>query len=109
MRVDGGLARSIFNEGVKNRLHLTSPLYVGGLPQSLAEKVQKKWHLRNTTSFIGCVNGLWLNNKRVDFENAMKKERISPGCGEIVTQIPTSFVSQIQRTDEAIKTNVRND
>lgn len=80
LRVDGGLARSIFNEGLKNKLRLTSSLYVGGLPSSMADKVQKKWHLRNVTSFVGCMSGLWLNNKRVDFENAITREKVVPGC-----------------------------
>lgn len=78
---------------------------MGGLPQNLAEKVQKKWHLRNTTSFAGCINGLWLNNKRVDFENAIKKERVSPGC-EAAASMPISYTSQIQRTDEAVKVSL---
>lgn len=80
LRVDGGLSRSIVNEGMQNQLKLSSPLYIGGFPEDVALRAQKQWHIRNTTSFNGCLREVWLNNKRVDFFNAIKEEKMKHGC-----------------------------
>ncbi|XP_063707952.1 protein slit [Culicoides brevitarsis] len=80
LRVDGGLSRSIVNEGAQNQLKLSSPLYIGGFPEDVALRAQKQWHIRNTTSFNGCLREVWLNNKRVDFFNALKEEKMKHGC-----------------------------
>lgn len=53
MRVDGGKARSIINDGEKDSLKLMTPLYIGGLPSSVAATALNLWHLRNSTSFHG--------------------------------------------------------
>ena len=53
LRVDGGLARSIVNEGPNEFLNVHTPLYLAGVPQETGTKAWKQWHLRNTTSFIG--------------------------------------------------------
>lgn len=53
MRVNGGKARSIINDGEKDTLKLTTPLYIGGLPFTVAPTALNLWHLRNSTSFHG--------------------------------------------------------
>lgn len=53
LRVDGGPARSIVNEGPKEYLRLSKPLYLGGLPDDAGKEAFNKWHLRNLTSFRG--------------------------------------------------------
>ena len=53
MRVDGGRARSIINDGDKDSLKLTTPLFIGGLPPTTAASALNLWHLRNSTSFHG--------------------------------------------------------
>lgn len=53
MRVDGGRARSIINDGEKDMLKLTTPLFIGGLPSNVASTALNLWHLRNSTSFHG--------------------------------------------------------
>ena len=53
LRVDGGLARSIVNEGPNEFLNVRSPLHIAGVPEETGTKAWKQWHLRNTTSFIG--------------------------------------------------------
>lgn len=55
LRVDGGLARSIVNEGPNEFLNARSPFYIAGVPDETGSKAWKQWHLRNTTSFIGNV------------------------------------------------------
>lgn len=81
LRVDGGIARSIVNEGENDYLSIRSPLYIGGVPLKLGEQVLKKWHLRNATSFIGCVKEVHVNNKLVDFlQAALTRHKVSPGC-----------------------------
>ena len=53
LKVDQGRARSIVNEGNKEYLRLTSPLYVGGMPAEPGQEATSKFHLRNNTSFDG--------------------------------------------------------
>lgn len=53
LRVDGGLARSIINEGDRDFLKLTTPLFIGGIPAEAGENAFTQWHLRNLTSFKG--------------------------------------------------------
>ena len=57
LRVDMGNARSMINEGEHEYLRLSTPLFIGGLPNDAAEKAARQWQLRNTTSFRGCVKG----------------------------------------------------
>lgn len=106
LRVDQGNARSMINEGEHEYLRLSTPLFIGGLPNEAAEKAARQWQLRNTTSFRGCVKGnflicqvesfhhrhtydcidlcqteLWINGKLTDYaQAATKQNRIIPGC-----------------------------
>lgn len=80
LRVDGGLSRSIVNEGIKSQLKLLTPLYLGGFPEDVALHARKQWHIRNATSFNGCFKEVWLNNKPVDFFNAIREEKMKHGC-----------------------------
>ncbi|XP_073964399.1 protein slit-like [Choristoneura fumiferana] len=82
LRVDDGPARSIINEGNKEYLRLERPMFIGGVPEDVARDAFSKWHLRNITSFKGCVKEAWINHKRVDFVNAARVSRATAGCGE---------------------------
>jgi len=53
LRVDRGLARSIINEGARDFLHLTTSLFIGGVPPEAGHGAFTQWHLRNLTSFNG--------------------------------------------------------
>uniref|UniRef100_A0A182MDH5 Protein slit n=1 Tax=Anopheles culicifacies TaxID=139723 RepID=A0A182MDH5_9DIPT len=85
LRVDRGLARSIINEGAKEYLKLSSPMYLGGLPAEPGQQAYKQWHLRNLTSFKGCMKEVWINHKQVDFLNAARQQKITPGCALLDT------------------------
>lgn len=80
LRVDRGQARSIINEGTKEYLKLVSPMFLGGLPAEPAQQAYKQWHLRNLTSFKGCMKEVWINHKQVDFVNAARQQKVTPGC-----------------------------
>lgn len=58
LRVDRGLARSIINDGPKDYLKLTTPMYLGGIPPEPGEHAFTDWHLRNLTSFSGKFNNI---------------------------------------------------
>lgn len=105
LRVDRGLARSIINEGSKDFLRLTTPMYLGGIPAEPGKDAFTQWHLRNLTSFhgkfkttfhnikellliylhIGCMKEVWINHKPVDFGNAQTQQKVQPGCGIVDT------------------------
>lgn len=80
LRVDRGLARSIINEGARDFLHLTTSLFIGGVPPEAGHGAFTQWHLRNLTSFNGCLKELWVNHKPVDFMNAVRQQKVTPGC-----------------------------
>ncbi|GFG30556.1 hypothetical protein Cfor_10839, partial [Coptotermes formosanus] len=80
LRVDRGLARSIINEGARDFLHLTTPLFIGGIPPEAGHGAFTQWHLRNITSFNGCLKEVWVNHKPVDFMNAVRQQKVTPGC-----------------------------
>ncbi|XP_032672289.1 protein slit isoform X1 [Odontomachus brunneus] len=80
MRVDRGLARSIINDGPKEYLKLVTPMFVGGVTPEVAKVAFTEFHLRNITSFQGCISEMWINHKLVDFSNAAKMHRVTPGC-----------------------------
>ena len=56
MRIDKGFARTIVNEGEREFLEVDTPLFLGGLPESVKLSATRQWHVRNGTSFQGCVN-----------------------------------------------------
>ncbi|OQR71391.1 protein slit-like [Tropilaelaps mercedesae] len=82
MRVDRGNARSIINAGVNEYLDLDArnPLYIGGLPAGRAEAAVRLWHLKNVTSFVGCMQSVFVNEESQDVMSARNKQRVSPGC-----------------------------
>ncbi|XP_062136572.1 protein slit isoform X1 [Drosophila sulfurigaster albostrigata] len=80
LRVDRGLARSIINDGSNDYLKLTTPMFLGGLPVEPAQQAYKNWQIRNLTSFKGCMKEVWINHKLVDFGNAQRQQKITPGC-----------------------------
>ena len=55
LRVDGGLARSIVNEGDNEYMDRAARqhLFVSGVPADVGRKSLNSWHLRNATSFSG--------------------------------------------------------
>ena len=53
LKVDGGMARSIVNEGDNDFLKVHKSMYLAGVSESTGEKALKLWHLRNATSFNG--------------------------------------------------------
>ncbi|XP_059055035.1 protein slit [Achroia grisella] len=96
LRVDDGPARSIINEGSKEYLRVERPMYLGGVPEDIAKDAFSKWHLRNITSFKGCLKEAWINHKRVDYVNAARTQRTTAGCGEDEPALPPARVVTLQ-------------
>lgn len=90
LRVDNGLARSIVNEGKNEFLkNGRNPLYIAGVPENVGQRAIKQWHLRNVTSFHGCVQKLVVNEKLVDFlQAATVRQKVSPGCSRYQDEQP---------------------
>jgi slit protein 2 len=53
LKVDNGLARTIVNNGDKEYLEVSNPLYIGGVPPEIGKKATGSFHLRNATSLNG--------------------------------------------------------
>ncbi|CAG0888765.1 unnamed protein product [Cyprideis torosa] len=82
LRVDGGVPRTIINDGEREYLDIMTPLYVGGVPVEIGARAKGQWHLRNITSLSGCIQALHLNQKLVNFEDAWKRHKVVAGCGQ---------------------------
>ena len=81
MNIDGGVSRSVLNDGQRERLRVKRPLYVGGLPREVGEAALGAWHLRNATSLRGCLLSLYINTKQLDFlQTGERTGGILPGC-----------------------------
>lgn len=81
LKVDQGQSRSIVNEGANSEVQFRTPLYVAGCPDNVGEEALKHWHLRNISSFQGCMPSLHINDKLVDFLQAADvRHKVSPGC-----------------------------
>jgi len=81
LRVDGGLARSIVNEGDNEFLQVHKSMFLAGVSEQTGEQALKLWHLRNATSFNGCLKEVYINSKLVDFLQAAKsRHKVAPGC-----------------------------
>nr|SOU94110.1 Slit [Glomeris marginata] len=80
MRIDSGQIRTIINEGNKEYLSVHSPMFLGGLPYEENMKAQKQWHVRNGTSFSGCIKRLYINERLINFTSVDKQYRVTPGC-----------------------------
>lgn len=110
LRVDRGLARSIINEGSKDYLKLTTPLFLGGLPIESGQQAYKNWQLRNLTSFKGCMKEVWINHKQVDFGNAARQQKVTPGCALLDSDAEGTEQDEVdlmQETQHIIKEEVR--
>ncbi|XP_055874290.1 slit homolog 2 protein-like isoform X2 [Biomphalaria glabrata] len=88
MSIDSSnVSRTVTNEGSRTHLDLQDPLYIGGLPSALNAQAFKKWHIKDSSSFIGCFHKVVINNKQVDLLTSNERFKVIPGC-ETVSQNP---------------------
>ena len=81
MRIDGGVSRSVLNDGVEDRLDSGRPVYLAGLPGDVGETALGLWHLRNSTSMRGCLLSVLINDKKMDWLQAGERRGgVLPGC-----------------------------
>lgn len=108
LRVDRGLARSMINEGAKDYLKLTTSMFLGGLPPEPGQMAFNNWHLRNLTSFKGCMKEVWINHKQVDFGNAARQQKTTPGCALLDADADESETDEevMQETPAILKEEV---
>ncbi|CAL4126380.1 unnamed protein product, partial [Meganyctiphanes norvegica] len=80
MRIDHGTTRTILNDGPNEYLNVNTPLFLGGVPKEVGEAAIKQWHIRETTSFNGCMGKMYLNSRLQDLGSG-KQHKTTPGCG----------------------------
>ena len=92
LRVDRGLARSIINEGARDFLHLTTSLFIGGVPPEAGHGAFTQWHLRNLTSF----NGMFVECRRQLFYSLLARPAVLSLIYKRVTwSINSTFTVQL--------------
>ncbi|CAG2114694.1 unnamed protein product [Medioppia subpectinata] len=82
MRVDGGQQRTIVNEGSKEYLECKSSLYIGGMPEKVANNALKNWQIWNSSSLEGCMREILMNGNPPDLNGARRQHLVQPGCVE---------------------------
>ena len=82
LTVDRGYTRYINNRGKQAYMNTSEirALYIGGLPQDLTARALQLWHIREATSFQGCIHALYINNDAINFANVDYRHKILPGC-----------------------------
>lgn len=53
MRVDNGFPRTVINEGNHKYLDVEDDMFLGGIPEHISERAQRKFHIRDGSSFKG--------------------------------------------------------
>lgn len=81
MTVNNGPSRSIVNEGKNEYLKISKPLYLGGLPESVFGSAIR-YHIWNSSSFLGCMTKIFVNDNPLDIMVANKQQQVTPGCSQ---------------------------
>jgi hypothetical protein len=73
---------AINNQGKFDYLYnLDEPLYIGGVPNSIKERITKDLsHIKNASSFNGCIHKLIINNEIKDLHRVAFRNKIKFGC-----------------------------
>ncbi|XP_052227939.1 protein slit-like isoform X2 [Dreissena polymorpha] len=80
MRVDDGVARTVINEGNHQYLEVDDDMFLGGIPKHISERAQRRFHIRDGSSFKGCFAQVLINGKPLDFMVSKKNHKMTPGC-----------------------------
>lgn len=58
------------------------PIYVGGVPNSMRDRISSQLgHVKNGSSFYGCLTSLHVNSREIDLANDLDySHKIVPGC-----------------------------
>ncbi|CAF4205393.1 unnamed protein product [Rotaria socialis] len=82
--VDRSYTRFINNRGISTYMNTSEidGLYISGLPKELTTRAVQLWHIREATSFKGCIHALYINDESINFANVDYRHKILPGCVE---------------------------
>ncbi|XP_043224845.1 protein slit-like [Amphibalanus amphitrite] len=97
LRIDGGQTRSIVNEGSQQYMRVNAPLYIGGLPRKVGVNAYSQWHLRDISSFGGCLQRLYIDGSLNDFHETPGRRHVKPGCSEDLPGRPGYQTQQQQQ------------
>jgi hypothetical protein len=59
MRVDNGYPRTVINEGAHKYLEVEDDMFLGGVPRHISTRAERKFHIRDGSSFKGLPNPLY--------------------------------------------------
>ncbi|KAJ8025760.1 Slit-like 2 protein [Holothuria leucospilota] len=80
MRVDTGPWITVTNNGENDRLSLDAPLFLGGLPEENERAAMSNWHLRNVSSFRGCMQEASIDGSPVVPSESLISQGVTEGC-----------------------------
>ncbi|CAK8685542.1 unnamed protein product [Clavelina lepadiformis] len=96
MKVDGSSAiEESTRSGQANSLDIHSSVCLGGMTSAKLLAAKRKWHIRDTTTFIGCIHGLYINETQYDFVQSLPRteditQDVRPGCLRDAQSAPCS-------------------
>ncbi|XP_053407432.1 protein slit-like isoform X1 [Mercenaria mercenaria] len=80
MRVDNGYPRTVINEGAHQYLDVSDDMFLGGVPRHISTRAERKFHIRDGSSFKGCFSQVLINGKPLDFMVTKRNHKMTPGC-----------------------------
>ncbi|XP_077992142.1 slit homolog 2 protein-like [Glandiceps talaboti] len=80
MTIDDGRPLFVINDGDNEYLNVDTPLFIGGLPEEVRNHAKRQLHVRNGTSFNGCMRTVLVNGQYVDYTKSREMRKIMPGC-----------------------------
>ncbi|CAF0996746.1 unnamed protein product [Adineta ricciae] len=82
LTVDRSYTRHISNRGGDTYMNTSDirALYIGGISNEMILRALQLWHIREATSFQGCIHALYINNNPVNFADVDYRHKVLPGC-----------------------------
>nr|AVK72278.1 slit [Xenoturbella bocki] len=91
LRIDNAAVSMIESEGERASMETEASLFVGGLPDDINILAIRQWHLRNGTSFNGCIKEVLVNSEKVDFTDSVLMTGMAAGCTSNELPDPCQF------------------
>nr|CAB3266365.1 slit homolog 2 protein [Phallusia mammillata] len=82
MRIDNDHSvRVNVGSGSSENSEPRTPLYIGGIESQILSSAKRMIHIRNSTSFKGCISALYINGSEINFHDFITNQhQVAPGC-----------------------------
>ncbi|XP_071792808.1 slit homolog 2 protein-like isoform X2 [Asterias amurensis] len=86
LKINDNEVQNATNDGESPFLGLDNLMYIGGAPSKEKEGAVRQWHLRNGSSFHGCMSGFFVNGQPIAPQGS--EPGVAGGCPSLETHDP---------------------